>query len=95
MEGRGLGASTAPTPPTHISAQARAERPPSRQEARRRRQARHRARVRNGVRVAPVAYDAELLDFLVKTRWLLPEDASDARKVGCAITAAMRDASRS
>jgi hypothetical protein len=67
----------------------------TRQEARRRRDARHRARVRAGVRIAPVEYGGELLDFLIKTRWLLPEDASDARKVGSAITAAMRDASRS
>jgi hypothetical protein len=46
------------------------------------------------LRAAPVEYDADLLDFLIRTGWLADADAGDKHKIGTAISAVMRDAAR-
>ena len=50
--------------------------------------------MRIGLRAAPVRYDADLLDFLIRTGWLADADAGDKHKIGTAISAVMRDAAR-
>jgi len=50
--------------------------------------------VRIGLRAAPVRYDADLLDFLIRTGWLADADAGDNHKIGTAISAVMWDAAR-
>jgi hypothetical protein len=68
------------------------QRPPSCRDRRRDRQARYRQRARNGVAVAPVEFDGEVVEFLVRTDWLDPADVGDVRKVGAAISRSMHDA---
>ena len=67
---------------------------PNRLELRRLRERSYRQRVRTGLRAAPVEYDADLLDFLIRTGWLADADAGDKHKIGTAISAVMRDAAR-
>jgi len=57
------------------------------------RHARYRARQRDGKAVA-VEYDAAVVDFLVKTHWLLEGEASDRDAVGSAIARMVADATR-
>ena len=66
------------------------ERPPS-HVARRRR---YRQRQRDGRAVAPVEFDAAVVDFLVRTAWLPPDEISDRSAVGKAIAAMLQDAAR-
>ena len=55
--------------------------------AHRKRDARYRERVRRGERVARVTYGAAVLDLLVKSGALRPEDCDDHIAVGKAIAA--------
>ena len=55
---------------------------------------RFRARRRAGKAVASVEFDAAVLNFLVKLKWLLEAEASDRGAVGRAIGALIRDAAR-
>jgi hypothetical protein len=64
--------------------------PPGRKAARKRelrrlRTARYRRNQAGGVAVAPVPYNGEILNFLVRTHWLDEHDAYDRREVGAAI----------
>ena len=58
------------------------------------RQARYRARVRARQRIAPVAFDEDVLDLLVRLNWLSEADAGDVRAVGDAISALVSHAAR-
>src|SRR5215831_11597628 len=51
------------------------------------RHARYRSRQRDGKAVAPVEYDAAVVDWLVKLSWLLEGEACDRDAVGRAIGA--------
>jgi hypothetical protein len=57
-------------------------------------QADYRARQRNGRIVAPVEADADVVGFLIRTKWLAESDAHDRRAIGRAITAVMKDAAK-
>lgn len=67
------------------------QRPPSGREDRHRRA---RKRRRDGIAVAPVEYDATVVDFLVKLAWLPPGEAHDRASIGKAIAAMIADAAR-
>jgi len=47
---------------------------------------RHRARVKAGRACCTVEVDGEVIDFLVRTAWLSPNEAHDRVVVGSAIT---------
>jgi hypothetical protein len=65
-----------------------------RPDAPRDRHYRFRARQKAGVAVAPVEFDAAVVDFLVRTAWLPPDEISDRSAVGKAIAAMLQDAAR-
>jgi hypothetical protein len=46
---------------------------------------RYRARREAGLAIAPVIYDAAVLQLLIETCWLAEDDAGDRGKVGIAI----------
>jgi hypothetical protein len=63
-------------------------------EARRQWQRDYRRRLARGEAIAPAPFDAAVIDFLVRTRWLDPALAEDRREIGRAMFAALRDAAR-
>jgi hypothetical protein len=65
-----------------------------RQAARSARDRRYRARRESGKAVAQVEFDAAILDFLIRTRWLAEGNSTVARAVGEAISAMLADAAR-
>jgi hypothetical protein len=67
------------------------ERPPSKQARHTRRQRVYRSRVRNGLTVIPVEVGADILDLLVRLRWLDDRLADDRNAVGRAITRMLLD----
>jgi hypothetical protein len=46
---------------------------------------RYRSRQRDRLAIAPVTYDAVVIELLIATQWLAERDAADRRKVGLAI----------
>ena len=64
------------------------------QTTRRRLQKRQRDRRHRHRRIAPVPYDGEVLNFLIRTHWLSEELAGDDREVGLAISRMIADAAR-
>jgi hypothetical protein len=70
------------------------ERPRSERLRHTRRQRAYRARMRNGQMVAPVEVGADILDLLVRLRWLDDRLAGDRIAVGQAITRMLLDAAR-
>jgi hypothetical protein len=58
------------------------------------RHARHRARQRAGKAVAPVEYDAAVVDFLVKNLWLEERETCDRSAIGAGIARMLADAAR-
>jgi hypothetical protein len=70
------------------------ERPPSARLRRTNRQRAYRSRVRNGQTVAPVEVDADIVDLLVRLRWLDDRRAGDRNAVGQAISRMLVDAAR-
>jgi hypothetical protein len=67
---------------------------PSARRARNDRQRRWRVRAAAGEAVAPVPYNAEIVNLLVHLAWLPEAEASDHRAVGKAISALLRDTAR-
>ena len=65
----------------------------SKQVLERARRRRYEARVRRGVKVALVEYNASTLDFLIKLKWLTEEDASSTASVAQAIQALLKASS--
>ena len=57
----------------------------------RERKARYRRRQACGVATCMVEYDADVVDFLVRTEWLVEREACDRKAVGAAIARALRD----
>jgi len=55
---------------------------------------RFRQRRKAGVAVAPVEYDAAVVDFLVRTHWLPPDELHDRASIGKALSAMVSDAAR-
>jgi hypothetical protein len=55
---------------------------------------RFRARRRAGKAVASVEYDALIVDLLVRTHWLPPDELHDRDSIGRAIGAMLADAAR-
>jgi hypothetical protein len=58
------------------------------------RHARFRARRKAGIAVAAVEYDAAVIDFLIRTHWLLEGEAPDRAAVGRAIGAMIAASAR-
>jgi hypothetical protein len=56
-------------------------------------QADYRRRQASGRVIAPVEVDADVVAFLVRTKWLSP-DVDDRQAIGRAIAAAMKDAAK-
>ena len=63
-------------------------------DRRRERKRRYRRRTAAGLATCLVEYDDAVLAFLIRWNWLTEAEASDRVKVGEAVTAMMRDASR-
>lgn len=59
-----------------------------------RRQRAWRARQAHGEAIAPVPYDAAVVNFLIATRWLDPALADDRAEIGKAIGAMAKDAAK-
>ena len=57
----------------------------------RERKARYRRRQASGVATCTVEYDADVVDFLVRTEWLGEREAVDRRQVGAAIARMLKD----
>lgn len=55
---------------------------------------RHRARVKAGIAVAPVEFDATVVNFLVRLAWLPPGETHDRASIGRAISAMVSDAAQ-
>jgi hypothetical protein len=53
-------------------------------------QRRYKKRRRDGKAIAPVCYDARVLDALVKNHWLDEHDCGDRQLVGAAISRLLR-----
>jgi hypothetical protein len=70
------------------------ERPSSKQARHTNRQRVYRSRVRNGQMVAPVEVGAEIVDLLVRLRWLDDRLAGERTVVGTAITRMLVDAAK-
>jgi hypothetical protein len=74
------------------------DRPPSRQAQRRARRAaqqcRHRARERAGRACYQIELCGEVIDWLIRTRWLDQRQAGDRTEVGRAIEAMLQDAAK-
>jgi hypothetical protein len=71
------------------------ERPrPSPPSAAARRQRRHRALARAGRIVVGVAVGAAVVDFLIRTNWLVERDAADRQQIGNAIARLLEDSAR-
>jgi hypothetical protein len=59
---------------------------------RRLRDRRYRARKSRCVAVVPVEIDGEMINFLLRARWLYEDEAHDKRQIGEAIAAMLSDA---
>ena len=57
----------------------------------RERKRRYRARQASGVATCTVEYDADVVNFLVRTEWLTEREAADRRQVGEAVGRMLRD----
>jgi hypothetical protein len=55
---------------------------------------RHRARQRAGEAIAPIRYNGRILNGLVRSRWLDPDDCGDRRLIGEAIFRMLSEAFR-
>jgi hypothetical protein len=69
----------------------RVDRPSARRRARDRR---YRVRKSRALAVAPVEFDGEMVNFLLRAEWLFPHEAHDKVKIGEAIRAMVRDSMR-
>jgi hypothetical protein len=78
--------------PAAAGARARSLEP--RRRSRRARQRRYRQRAAAGVWVIQIEVGAEVLDLLIRLRWLADADAGDKAAVGSAITRMLQDAAR-
>jgi hypothetical protein len=58
------------------------------------RQRRHRARTRTGKIVISVEVDADLLNLLIRTKWLSESAAADRTAIAKALAAMLTDAAR-
>ena len=63
-------------------------------KVRARNQRQWRARQRDGIAIAFVPYDSNVINFLIATRWLDPARADDRTEIGKAIAALIADAAR-
>jgi hypothetical protein len=55
---------------------------------------RFRRRRKAGIAVATVEFDSSVVDFLVKTRWLAPDESHDRDSIGKALSRMLADAAR-
>lgn len=58
------------------------------------RRQRYRRRQALGLGIAPVEFDATIVDFLVRTSWLPADETHDRALVGRAIAALIKDSAR-
>ena len=69
------------------------QRPP-RRDRQRLQQRRYRQRVRDGEGVALAPFNAEIIAFLIETKWLCEREAGDRARIGQAMSAALADAAK-
>jgi len=66
----------------------------NRPDASRDRHYRFRQRVKAGLACTTVEFDASVVDFLVRTRWLTADELHDRDSIGASITRMLADAAR-